>query len=142
MDARLRRDTVIARCVSETSVNLPAHTKPLVRKHVDSLLWEVYRNALVAVVLWLALVGLALLALSTAATRDRPMVAPLGRLQESVTPGVQGTNNADGALRSINAAPSLRVVSGEAWSMKRERSTPPGSSTFWARLWTTRLQAY
>jgi hypothetical protein len=96
MDAGLRRDTVIARGISDASVNLPAHSKPLVRQHVDSLLWEVYRDGLVAVVLWLALVGLALLALSTAATWDRPMVAPRGRLQESVTPGVTGTNNADG----------------------------------------------
>jgi hypothetical protein len=72
----------MTRRLSGASVNLPAHSKPPVRNHVDSLLWEVYRDALVAVVLWLVLVGLALLALSTAATRDRPMVAPLGRLQE------------------------------------------------------------
>jgi len=63
---------------------------------MDSLLWDVYRDALVAVVLWLVLIGLALLALSTAATQDRSMVAPLGRLHEFVTPGVPGTNNADG----------------------------------------------
>ena len=96
MDASLRRDKVIARGVSAAAGNLPAHSEPLVRRHVDSLLREVYRNALVVVVLWLTLVGLALLALSTAATWDRPMVAPFGRLQESVTPGVPGTNNADG----------------------------------------------
>jgi hypothetical protein len=96
VDASVRRDTVMTQGVSDASVNLPAHSKPPVRTHVDGLFWEVYRDALVAMVLWLVLVGLALLALSTAAIPARPMVAPLGRLPQSVTPGVSGTDTDDG----------------------------------------------
>ena len=87
MDASLRRDTVTARGVSESfdgaSVNLPANSKPPVQKRVDSLVWGVYRDALAALVIWLVLVGLAFYALSAAATKVRPRVAPLGRLPRS-----------------------------------------------------------
>jgi hypothetical protein len=96
MDVSLRRDTVNARGVSDAAVNLLAHSKPPARTRVDSLLWELYCGALVALALWLVLFGLALLALSTAATWARPMVAPLGRLPEFVTPDVSGTDTPDG----------------------------------------------
>lgn len=96
MHASLRRETVTARRLSDAAVNLLAHSKPPARTRVDSLLWEVYCGALVALALWLVLFGLALLALSTAATWARPMVAPLGRLPEFVTPGVSGTDSPDG----------------------------------------------
>jgi len=101
MDATLRSDTETARRGSakcdDAAVNLPANSKPPVQKLVDSLVWGVYRNALATIVLWLVLVGLAFFALSTAATRVRPTVAPLGRLPEFVTPGVSGTSGADGS---------------------------------------------
>jgi hypothetical protein len=112
MDASSGRDTVIARGVSErfddASVNLPANSKPPVQKRVDSLVWGVYRDALATVVIWLVLVGLAFFALSTASTRVRPTVAPLGRLPECVTPGVSGTNGADGSAEDVLRAPRIR----------------------------------
>jgi hypothetical protein len=94
MDASSGRDTVTARGVSErfddASVNLPANSKPPVQERVDSLVWGVYRDALATVVIWLVLVGLAFFALSTASTRVRPTVAPLGRL---------GADGSDGSQR-------------------------------------------
>jgi len=96
MHASLRRETVTARRFSDAAVNLLAHSKPPARTRVDSLLWEVYCGALVALALWLVLFGLALLALSMATTRARPMVAPLGRPPQFVTPGVSGTDSPNG----------------------------------------------
>ena len=96
MHASLRRDTVTARGVSDAAIRRAAHSTPPVRKREDGPLREVYRDALVTVVVWLVLFGLALLGLSAAATRPRPMVAPLGWLPELVSPRVSGTNSADG----------------------------------------------
>jgi len=96
MHTSLRRETVTARRLSDAAVNLLAHSKPPAPTRVDSLLWEVCCGALVALALWLVLFGLALLALSTAATWAPPMVAPLGRLPEFVTPDVSGTDSPDG----------------------------------------------
>jgi hypothetical protein len=84
----------IAKKPDSASVNLPAHSKPRVQTRVDGLSWEVYRDALVTVVLWLVLVGLALFGLSMATARARPAV-PVGRLS-CVSPDVSGTTNADG----------------------------------------------
>src|SRR5262249_37963787 len=99
MDATLRSDTATARGGSakfdDAAVNLPANSKPPVQKLVDSLVWGVYRNALVTAVVWLVLVGLAFFALSMAATRVRQTAAPLGRLPEFVTPG--GADGSDGS---------------------------------------------
>jgi hypothetical protein len=61
----------------DASVNLRADSKPPIRKRVVGPLWEVYRDALVFVVLWLVLLGLALIVLSAAAARARPRVPPL-----------------------------------------------------------------
>jgi len=117
MDASLRRDTVTARGVSESfdgaSVNLPANSKPPVQKRVDSLVWGVYRDALAALVIWLVLVRLAFYALSAAATKARPTVAPLGRLPEFVTSGVSGTKGADGSDGSQTCSPDRASYAGE-----------------------------
>src|SRR5262249_37109670 len=117
MDATLRRDTAAARGVSprldDASVDLPASSKPPVQKRVDSLVWRVYREALATVVIWLVLVGLAVCALSTAATGVRPTVAPLGRLPEFVTPGGAGTHGADGSGGSASCSPHPSSYGGE-----------------------------
>jgi len=76
-------------------VNLSAHPRPPLRKRADSLLWEVYRDALIAVTLWLALVGLALFALSATTARARPTVAPSARVSAVATPCVSGAGSAD-----------------------------------------------
>jgi hypothetical protein len=52
---------------------------------MDGLLWDVYRDVVVIVALWLVLVGLALFALSVAAARVRPTIIPLARLPDVVT---------------------------------------------------------
>ena len=109
MDASLPRpDTVTARGVAEkpddVSVNLPAHSKPRVQRRVDGLLWEVYRDALVAVVLWLVLVGLVLFALSMATARVRPTV-PVGWLASFVSPDVSEIKSADGGDDSQTWSP-------------------------------------
>jgi hypothetical protein len=117
MDASLQRDTVTARGrfseIDDASVNLPANSKPPVEKLVDTLAWGVYRDALATLVIWLVLVGLAFFALSTAAIRVRPTVAPLGRLPEFVTPGVSGTNGADGSDGSQTCSPDRANYAGE-----------------------------
>lgn len=79
MDASLPRpDTVTARAVAEkpndASLNLPAHSKPRLQRRVDSVSWEVYRDALVSVLLWLVLFGLVLFMLSMATVQVRPTV--------------------------------------------------------------------
>ena len=118
MDATLRRDTGAARGVSarfdDASVDLPANSKPAVQKRVDSLVWGVYRDVLAAMVLWLVLVGFAFFALSAAATRVQPTVAPLGRLPEFVTPDVSETNGADGINGSQTSSPDRASYAGEA----------------------------
>jgi len=112
MDATLRRDAAAARGVStrldDASVDLPANSKPTVEKRVDSLVWEIYRDALAAIVLWLVLVGLAFFALLTATTRVQPTVAPPGRLPEFVTPCVSETNGGDGINGSQTSSPDHR----------------------------------
>lgn len=117
MDATLRRDTAAAQGASpgfdDASVDLPANSKPPVHKRVDSLAWGVYRDALATVVIWLVLVGLAVCALSTAATGVRPTAAPLGRLPEFVTPGVSGTNGGGGSDGSKAFSPDRASYAGE-----------------------------
>jgi len=84
-----RPDTVTARGIATK----PDST-PRVQTRMDSLSWELYRDALVTVVLWLVLVGLALFGLSMATARARPTV-PVGRLT-CVSPDVSRTTTADG----------------------------------------------
>jgi hypothetical protein len=71
---------------------------------MDSLSWELYRDALVTVVLWLVLVGLALFGLSMATARARPTV-PVGRLT-CVSPDVSGMTSADGPYDSQACSPT------------------------------------
>ena len=78
------------------SVNLAAHRQRLpVLKRVDGCQWEVCRDALVAVALWLVLVGLTLFALAAATARTRPTVAPANRLSEVATRCASEGNSAD-----------------------------------------------
>jgi hypothetical protein len=83
-----RPDTVAARGIATK----PDST-PRVQTRMDSLSWELYRDALVTVVLWLVLVGLALFGLSMATARARPTV-PVGQLA-CVSSDVSGTTSAD-----------------------------------------------
>jgi hypothetical protein len=109
LDASLSRpDTVTARGVAkkpgDASVNLPADLKPRVQRRVDSLLWEVYRDALVTVVLWLVLLAFVLFALSMATDRARPAV-PVSRLA-CFSPDVSETTNAYGGDDSQTCSPT------------------------------------
>lgn len=77
MDASLPRpDTVTARAVAEkpndASLKLSADSKPRLQTGVHSVSWEIYRDALVAVLLWLVLFGLVLFVLSMATAQVRP----------------------------------------------------------------------
>jgi hypothetical protein len=99
MDASWPRpDTVTARGVADKpndALLLPAHSKPRLQRRVDSVSWEVYRDALVAVLLWLVLFGLVLFVLSMATAQVRPAV-PVDRLAAVVSSNVSGIDSADG----------------------------------------------
>lgn len=91
MDASLPRpDTVTARAVAEkpdaASLNLPAHSRPRLQRSVDGVSWEVYRAALVAVLLWLVLFGFVLFVLSMATAQVRPTVAVGGDDSQTWSP--------------------------------------------------------
>ena len=99
MDASLTRpDAVTAGAVAEksndASLNLPAHSKPWLQRRVDNVAWEVYRDTLVAVLLWLVVLVLVLFVLSMATAQVRPTV-PVDRLASFVRCGVSGVDSAD-----------------------------------------------
>jgi hypothetical protein len=103
-----RPDTVTARAVAEkpndASLNLPAHSKPRLQRRVDSVSWEVYRDALVSVLLWLVLFGLVLFMLSMATAQVRPTV-PVDRPASFVRSDVSGIGSADGGDHSKTWSP-------------------------------------
>src|SRR5262245_20466108 len=109
MDASLpRRAAVTARAVAEKpndpSLNLPAHSNPRLPRRVDSGSWEVYRDALVAVLLWLVLLGLVLFVLSMATAQVRA-TAPVDRLASFVSSDVSGIDSDDGGDDSQTWSP-------------------------------------
>ena len=96
MDASLTRpDAVTAGAVAEksndASLNLPAHSKPWLQRRVDNVAWEVYRDTLVAVLLWLVVLVLVLFVLSMATAQVRPTVP----VASFVRCGVSGVDSAD-----------------------------------------------
>jgi hypothetical protein len=109
MDASLLRpDSVTAGAGAErsndASLNLPAHSKPRLQRRVDDVSWDVYRDALVAVLLWLVLFGLVLFVLSMATAQVRPTV-PVDRLASFASCGVSGVDFADGSDDSQTWSP-------------------------------------
>jgi len=108
MDASWPRpDTVTARAVADKpndALLLPAHSKPRLQRRVDSVSWEVYRDALVAVLLWLVLFGFVLFVLSMATAQVRPTV-PVDRLAAVVSSNVSGIDSADGGDHSQTWSP-------------------------------------
>src|SRR5262245_33066344 len=117
MDASLPRpDTVTARAVAEkpdgASLHLPAHSKPRLQGRADSVSWEVCRDALVTVLVWLVLFGLVLFALSRATARVRPTV-PVDRLASFVSSDVSGIDCAERYVTTL-----LRLMPLVEWTWR------------------------
>jgi|SRR5215471_18127461 len=133
MDASLPRpDTVNARAVAEkpddTSLNLPAYSKPRLQRRVDSVSWEVCRDALVAVLVWLVLFGLVLFALSMATARVRPTV-PVERLASFLSSDVSGIAALKVAM--FRGRGRRRHLGPEADHVDRPRLAGRGTSQPW-----------
>ena len=147
MDASLPRpDTVTARAVAEkpndASLNLPAHSKPTLQRRVDSVSWEVYRDAVVSVLLWLVLFGLVLFMLSMATAQVRPTV-PVDRPASFVSSDVSGIGSADGGDHSKTWSPMTPRDRGR--SRRSSKATTERYVTTQLRLmplvpWTWRIR--